>query len=103
MIIRPALYLWFYAQRPYFLVYITNGPSIGPDFGPYIGPKLGPRIERPHSAEGSSQIHEGPHRDHGHVLHKVQLIKSLNKNILIYLLTEPKFVSISLIRLSVGI
>ena len=37
------------------------------------GPKFGPRIEGSHSAGGSSQVHEGPHRDHGHVLHKVRL------------------------------
>ena len=91
MIIRPALFLWFYAQRPYFLDYITHY-SICPDFDPHIGPKFGPRIERPHSAEGSLQIHEGPHRDHGHILHKVQLMNRLNKNILIYLLTAPNFV-----------
>ena len=33
------------------------------------GPKSGPRIEGPHSAGGSTRVHEGPHRDHGHVLH----------------------------------
>ena len=33
------------------------------------GPKSGPRIEGPHSAGGSTQVHEGQHRDHGHVLH----------------------------------
>ena len=38
------------------------------------GPKCGPRIEGPHSAGGSIQVHEGPHRDHGQVLHKVHYI-----------------------------
>ena len=33
---------------------------------------LGPRIEGPHSARGSTEVHEGPHRDHGHVLHNVK-------------------------------
>jgi hypothetical protein len=56
-------------------------PEEGPKFGPYIevdildlheGTKSGPRIESPHSAGGSTQVHEGPHRDHGHVLHKVK-------------------------------
>ena len=30
------------------------------------------KFQVPHSAEGSSKVHEGPHRDHGHVLHKIQ-------------------------------
>jgi hypothetical protein len=34
------------------------------------GPKYVPRIECPHSSEGSSQVHEGPNRDHGHDMHK---------------------------------
>ena len=33
------------------------------------GPKSGPWIEGPHSTGGSTRVHEGPHRDHGHVLH----------------------------------
>ena len=40
-------------------------------------PKSGPRIEGPHSAGGSAQVHEGPHRDHGHVLHKVHNLLAL--------------------------
>ena len=88
-------------QRPkwvHILDFLTQGPSIGPDFGPYIGPqfspcigpdfgpyiqvqilnfcegpKSGPRIKGPHSAGGPTKVHEGPHRDHGHVLHKVQI------------------------------
>ena len=40
-------------------------------YGPSKGPIFSPRIEGPHSAGGSTQVHEGPHRDHGHVLHKV--------------------------------
>ena len=46
---------------------------------PEWGPKTGPRIEGPYSytAEGSSQVNEGPHRDHGHVIHNIQKIKSL--------------------------
>ena len=35
------------------------------------GPKFRPRIKGPHSSEVSSQVHEGPYRNHGHVLHKV--------------------------------
>ena len=45
---------------------------IGPHFGFYIGLKSGPRIEGPYSARGSTQVHEGPHRDHGHVLHNAK-------------------------------
>ena len=31
-----------------------------------ILPNLAVPNEGPHSAKGSSQVHEGPHRDHGH-------------------------------------
>ena len=41
------------------------------NLGLHEGPKSGPRFEGPHSAEGSSQVHAGPHRDHGHVMHMV--------------------------------
>ena len=34
------------------------------------GPKS--RIEDPHYVEGFSEVHEGPHRDHGHVLHNAK-------------------------------
>ena len=34
-----------------------------------VGPKCGPWIEGPQSAGGSTRVHEGPHRDHGDVLH----------------------------------
>ena len=56
---------------------------------PEWGPKSGQRIEGPYSAEGSSQVHEGPHRDHGHVMHKSKKInplfseENLNSNIFI--------------------
>ena len=50
---------------------------IGPHFGPSCrahneGIISGPRIEGPHFAGGSTQVHEGPHRDHDHVLHNAQ-------------------------------
>ena len=49
------------------------GPSKGLRFRPQIqGPISGPRIEGPHSAGGSTQVHEGPHRDHGNVLHNAK-------------------------------
>ena len=38
------------------------------------GPKSGPRIEGPHSADGSSQVHAGLHRDHGYAMHMVHIM-----------------------------
>ena len=75
-------YPWTLNRSTFWSLHRTTIWSLwkGPNFGPYIqvhildlheGPKSGPRIEGPHSAGGSTQVHEGPHRDHGHVLHKV--------------------------------
>ena len=36
------------------------------------GPKSKYRIKGPHSARGFSKFHEGPHRNNGHVMHKIQ-------------------------------
>ena len=76
------------------------GPSKGPRFGAQIqgpecgprietkiwslimGPFMGPRIEGLHSAGGSTQVHEEPHRDHGHVLHKVPFFKKISYKVL---------------------
>ena len=38
-----------------------------------VVPESGPRIEGHHSANGSLQVHEGPHKTHGHVMHKIRL------------------------------
>ena len=38
--------------------------------GPNAKHDHGPIIEGSQSEGGSTQVHEGPHRDHGHVLHK---------------------------------
>ena len=49
----------------------------GSDCGPRKGTKswsliIGPKGS--HSAEGSSKVHEGPHRDQGYVMHKIPLL-----------------------------
>ena len=50
---------------------VPNYGSIFLTFLP-MDPQSVPRIEGPHSAGGSTQVHEGPHRDHGHVLHNAK-------------------------------
>ena len=40
------------------------------NFDIHEGPKSGLRIECPQPEDGSSKVLEGPHRYHGHIMHK---------------------------------